>query len=245
MTHILIAGDSHIYAIQDALAATPGLPGLTVEALRVQAEKNGTTIGDVSFDELVARAKDLPSGSLVVTALRGNQHQKVGLIQHPRPFDILMHNADGGLLQKDAEMIPLVIMKQYFDGTLKGGYGRDLVRLKQASAAPVVCLAPPAPKEDAQHIIRGAETYFRQHGISSIGVTPAPVRLKLWILQQDALARFCASNGLIFLGNPEGTRTDEGFLKPEFYAADATHANGAYGRLVLAQLSDLSRATDG
>ena len=237
---VVIAGDSHIYAIKDALTEGPGPDGLTIEALRVCSQKNGKTIGDITFDDLITRCCALPAGSLVVTMLRGNHHQKVGLVQHPRAFDLLMHSVDGGLLQKDSELIPIQVMREVFSSCLRNSYGKDLQRLKQASVVPVVCVSPPAPKEDASHIAKGAETYFKLLDILSVGVTKAPVRLKLWLLQQKVLQDFCGENGIYFLGNPLGTRDEGGYLKREYYAPDATHANAAYGNLVLTQVAELA-----
>ncbi|MBO0662528.1 GSCFA domain-containing protein [Jiella sp. CQZ9-1] len=113
----------------------------------------------------------------------------------------------------------------------------------QHSRAPTFCLAAPAPKADEDHILRGAETPFREAGIENVGVTPAPVRLKLWELQQRTLTEFCAEIGVKFLPNPEGTRNADGFLEPAYYGRDSSHANVAYGGLVVEQLLAESSAT--
>ncbi|WP_373503573.1 hypothetical protein [Aestuariivirga sp.] len=240
MTKLLIVGDSHIYALREALETKPELPdGVSIELLRNASEKNGTIIGDITVDDAVKRAAALTAGDLLVTHYRGNQYNTLGLIQHPRPFDFVMQSVDGGKLQPGAEVIPLQMMRKYFADTLRGGYGKIMLRLKAACPVRMVCITPPAPKEDNAHIVEGAETYFKQHGISDIGVTPAPVRLKLWTLQQQALAEFCKENGMIFLGNPTSARDQEGYLRRRYYAEDATHANAAYGVMVLRQLVDI------
>ena len=236
--HVLIVGDSHIYAVMSALDLKPELPSdLTFEALRNATEKNGTMIGDVTIDGAIERAAKLTADDLVVTLYRGNQYNTIGLIQHPRPFDLLMQSVDGGQIQPGAELIPVQMMRSHFAGTLRGGYGKIMLRIQAATPARVACVAPPAPKDDSEHIIKGAETFFRQHGIADFGVTAAPVRLKLWTLQQQALAGFCEENGMIFLGNPPGTRNEAGFLRRRYYAEDATHANGPYGVLFLEQIA--------
>ena len=123
--------------------------------------------------------------------------------------------------------------------SLASGYGKQLLQLKSNCRSRVACLAPPAPKEDAEHIKKGAETYFRDLGIGEIGVTPATVRLKLWTLQQQALEAFCLKHGMIYLDNPVGTRDEAGYLDRKYYAGDATHGNKEYGSKVLWQVAGL------
>lgn len=238
MTSLLIVGDSHIYAIKDALRGKPVVPDdVVAEALRLCAEKNGERIGDIEFDALLSRVKGLSQDDLVVTMLRGNQFNTIGLMQHPLPFDALMHCVDGGLTRQGAELIPVQLLRDYFQQTLTTGYGRMLIEVMESSGAPVACVATPPPKEDAHHILAHAETYFRERGISGIGVTPASTRLKLWVLQHEALRNFCAKNGLMFVPAPGSARDESGYLLREYYADDATHGNRAYGRLVLRQLT--------
>jgi hypothetical protein len=233
---MLILGDSHVYAVQDALAGF--VPeSREISALRIATEKNGKIIGDIPLDDAIEKVAGLNADGLAVLMLRGNQFNTMGLIQHPRPFDIMMPEIAGGAVQPGAEIIPLATMRSFFAGTLRSGHGKNLSRFAHAAKCPIVCVAPPAPKQDAEHIMKGAETYFRDHGISEIGVTPAPVRLKLWTLQQEALQSFCRETGIIFMENPPGTRDGEGYLRREYYAPDATHANADFAVLLLEQLA--------
>lgn len=238
---VLLIGDSHIYAIQAALDdARLVPPGFDFEALRLAALKNNEMIGDITLEAALERIAALAPRDIFVTLLRGNQFNTMGLIQHPQPFDVMMPGPFAEHVEEHAEIIPLQVICSFFADSLRNGYGRQLIRLKRASAAPVACLAPPAPKEDGDHILRGAETYFKEHGIDKIGVTPAPVRLKLWTLQQQSLQAFCLEHGIVFLDNPPEAREDTGYLKRRYYAGDATHGNRHYGSLVLAQVARLA-----
>ena len=187
----------------------------------------------------VEKVKGLAVDDLFVALLRGNQFNTIGLIQHPQPFDVLMPGDQADALLPDAEVIPLQILRNYFTESLGAGYGKQLLQLKSNCRSRVACLAPPAPKEDAEHIKKGAETYFRDLGIGEIGVTPATVRLKLWTLQQQALEAFCLKHGMIYLDNPVGTRNEADYLDRKYYAGDATHGNKEYGSKVLWQVAGL------
>ncbi|MBW9064485.1 hypothetical protein JNB71_14245 [Rhizobium herbae] len=235
---VLIVGDSHVYAIKAAADAIAGHTGeFEFVALRLSTEKNSTKIGDIDLPDLLIAAADLRGDDALVTTLRGNEYNIMGLMRHPRPFDIMIPGfAD---LPEDTyeELIPYATAYSFMFGNLKRGHGRQLCRIAKASAAPMFCLSAPAPKEDEAHILGGADTYFRKAGIADIGVSPAPLRLKLWELQDRALAKFCSEARVTLLSNPPGTRDAGGYLDRAYYAGDATHANAAYGALVLDQIA--------
>lgn len=233
---IVVIGDSHVYAIKAALAKDAP-EQVSIEALRLASKKGDQIIGDLSLEDALDYIAPLGPGNLLALVIRGNHYNTLGLMQHPQPFDFLLP----GLEQPsdNVELIPCSLMRDFFASTLTSGYGKIYAKLAQASSAPVVCLEVPAPKKDAAHIMKGAESYFVARGITEVGVTPASIRLKLWSFQQEALQAFCAERGIRYLPSPSGTRDPEGFLERAYYAPDATHANAAYGALVLRQLEEL------
>ncbi len=103
--------------------------------------------------------------------------------------------------------------------------------------------APP-PKESTAHILKSVETAFLERGIQDAGVSPAPLRLRFWHMQNEVLGALLAEHGIPLLPPPPGTQTPDGYLHPDFYASDATHANNAYGARVLQQIQDYAMMTD-
>lgn len=81
---------------------------------------------------------------------------------------------------------------------------------------------------------------YRGAVLSESTLNPPILRLKMWEVEMQALAGVCNEWGIGYIGVPPKARTTEGFLRPEYYAPDATHANVAYGHLVLEQLVDLA-----
>lgn len=238
MRKVLLIGDSHIHAIQAALEQRNLVPPeLEFEALRLGSRKNSKMTADVSLDGAVEKVKSLSADDVFVALLRGNEFNSVGLIQHPQPFDVMMPEETAEHMLPGAEIIPVQALRAFFTESLVTGYGKILLQLKYGCSARMICLTSPAPKEDAEHIKRGAETHFRDLGISQIGVTSAQVRLKLWTLQQQALQGFCRNNDIDFLDNPPDARDAAGFLKRRYYAGDSSHGNTKYGSQVLWQIA--------
>lgn len=233
---VVIIGDSHTDAIKRALKGRGSAgPEIQISANRISKVKNGKQIGDLSLEEAEQLAESLAPSGMLVSTIGGNQHQAFGLVQHPEPFDF--HDpVSGGPIGQGAHILPYHAIWDVFERGLRGGDGTRLQRLKKAARGRCLHLTPPPPKQDAQHILRKFETDFAAKGILELGVTPAPVRLKLWKLQVRVTQHLCKEWGIELLPPPEGTQDPTGFLLPEFYADDATHANAPYGERVLQQL---------
>ena len=239
---IFIIGDSHTDALKRVLKLREANSDakLDIVAYRYSKMKNGAEIGDLSTEQAEKMVSELTNADLLISTTGGNQHQMLGLVRHPVLFDFHIPGEYATSLLDGAEAIPYGALWEVFERGLRGKDGERLLRLRAAAGCPVIHLAPPPPKEDESHILRRFETAFAEKGIAEFGVTPASVRLKLWQLQVRVLASLCAEWNIQLLPPPAGTQTPDGYLKPEFYANDATHANEAYGELVLRQLEALS-----
>ena len=238
---IYIFGDSHSDAIKRALAKNLN-DEFDVAVFRYASVKNGTQIGDKTPDEVAAIVASMQADDMVVSAVGGNQHQVVSLVQHPVPFDL--YTADRGIApdrMDSVAVIPHAQMLDYLITGLRGKDSRKLTRLVEMAACPVYHLSPPPPKEDAEHILKRFETAFREAGIQERGVSDARVRLKVWQAQIEALRALANEWRFTLLPNPAGSVTEEGFLARPFYANDATHGNAKYGELVVEQLKQVCR----
>jgi hypothetical protein len=234
---LVAIGDSHIDAIKGALRKrSEGDPGLRMEAYRLRKLKDDVEIGDVTFEDALAMIRQLAPTDLVVSAIGGNQHQVFGLIQHPIPFDLFEPGDESAVLAEGVELLPYWVVCDVFEAGLRGKDGSRLARVGEVAPCRVVHVAPPPPKADEAHIRRRHETAFVAGGLVEKGITPAPVRLKLWRLQIELSRRLCEEWRIGFIPPPSEALTPDGYLDPAYYANDATHANAEYGRLVLRQL---------
>jgi hypothetical protein len=240
---ILIFGDSHTHALQQALTKRASSANFDISALVLaKIKNNGEELGDISLGAATSMAAESSPDDLVISTIGGNLHQVVGLVQHPAAFDFI---EPGGLSSPDPRtcvLIPYQTIWAFFESRLRHKDGQQITTLRDAAARPIYHLLPPPPKESAAHILQRYESAFEKAGIAAHGVTPAPIRLKLWRLQCAVLQSLCTEWGVHLLPPPEGTQTPEGFLKPEYYKNDATHANPAYGELALRQLEGVAAA---
>lgn len=232
---IVLFGDSHSYAVQRAVEKRKG-KGFPVplEVHRLLKEKNGSTIGNLRFEDFLALIGDLSAGDVVVSMIGGNQHAVFSTIPHPQPFDFYTIEGDsppaGGV-----DIIPYRALSDAFSTGLRKGDMKSLEAIRDATEARVIHVCSPPPKADNDFIAKHHETLFAQEGIASRGVSPPELRLKFWKLQVRILQRLCKRIGVEMM-MPPARAVSDGFLRPEFYAADATHANWLYGERVIREL---------
>ncbi|MBN8291137.1 hypothetical protein JI664_04080 [Rhodobacter sp. NTK016B] len=233
---ILFLGDSHSHCIRDALAqGLADTQGCTVSVDRIQSVKNGKVIGDRSLNEIIEACKDLTPDDLLVSVIGGNQHSVTGLVQHDVPFDILEPDEPAPTDASGVTYVPRSSVFATFERGLRSNDCQRILQLAKAGPQQTVHMAAPPPKEDDAHIMKRFETKFIEMGLAERGLSPKPLRRKLWRIQNDALRKILSEDDIELLMPPAETVTESGFLEPAFYANDATHANPAYGALLIEQ----------
>jgi len=144
---IVLFGDSHSYAVQRAIEKRLGKGRSTiVVAHRLSKVKNGRAVGDMSFEDFLAKVRTLGPNDIVLSMIGGNQHAVFSLIQHPRPFDFL--EPHGKHLEDEAEVIPYRMLEGFFEEAIRNGDGESLAALRRATSARVIHIIPPPPKRD-------------------------------------------------------------------------------------------------
>jgi hypothetical protein len=233
-SRILLFGDSHSHAIQRANEKRKGkgLP-TPVSARRLLKVKNGRKLGDTSFEDFLDAVHKLSADDVVLSVIGGNQHSVFSMIQHPQPFDFF--SPDGAETNTALEIIPYRALEDAFAQGLRRGDGQSIQALRDATSARVVHVIPPPPKADNAFIEKNHETRFAEE-LPAKGVSSPALRLKFWQLQARVLESICADIGVEVMAPPVRTVDEHGFLRPEFYAQDATHANWLYGEKVLREI---------
>jgi hypothetical protein len=232
---IFLFGDSHSHAIQRAIQKRQGKKqAAPLAAHRLLKEKNGKHIGDTTFEQFLEATAKLGPNDVVLSMIGGNQHAVFSTIQHPQPFDFF--TPEGPACDPAAGLVPYRALEDTFVRGLRSGDGKSLEALRKATSARVVHIIPPPPKSDTGFIEKHHETRFAQEELARLGVSPPQLRLKFWRLQARVLEEICNALGIEVMMPPARAVDEEGFLRPEFYAQDATHANWRYGERVLREV---------
>jgi hypothetical protein len=155
-------------------------------------------------------------------------------------MEFLSSPADRDIHSERAMLIPSRTISNYFYDALRETLGMQLEAIRSRTKAEVFHLVPPPPKEDNDFIRMNCEARFRELGIEELGPTRPSLRLKAWKLQLGALEQLCSELAIRLIGPPPVAVTKTGFLHPEFYANDATHANRRYGREALKEVLRLA-----
>lgn len=237
---IIIIGDSHTHAIKRSLKLNKFTQDdCVIEAYRLSKIKNGIKVGDISLEEILEQAPNLKKNDMIISVIGGNQHNSFGLIQHPIKFDIFDKSNLSSELSENSECIPYNIISDIFETGLRGNDFARLLQVKSHANCPVYHIGAPPPKESKEHILKRHETDFAAKGILEKGVSSSSLRLKLWHLQMQVTHKLCREAGVNFIAVPDEALCSKGFLKESFYAEDATHANHAYGTLLVENIISL------
>lgn len=236
MKRILVLGNSHTENLRAAAAQAEGLDvQCDVRWVKLKADAR---FGDLTLDDAFAALKALSADDVAVLSLFGTSHNVIGLLNHPRPYGI-MEPGDPIENLGSAELIPHAALRSEIRAKLT--QTATLSGLVEAAPCPVFHLAPPPPKADLSFVNK--KSNYRGVDIAEAGFAPAQQRLKFWRLEQHVLDEVMTSLGGAAIAPPSEALTDEGFLAEPFHANDATHANLAYGKLVLEQLIAAAKIT--
>lgn len=227
---IIIAGHSHVAAlighahVEGDFRLLPvegydgffGLHGPLKDGFPVRAEPYWDALARCSVQNWVA------------VLYGGNEANFRFLFEDATPFDFVLRSLQSLPLNPDAVIVPEALVRAQIQALLGKPLDDLLSALKTRARFPVILLGTPPPKGDHDLLRRFLPPEFPQ-----LKLTSAVVRLKLWhVLQElyEEKARLC---GLDFLPVSTEVMDKQGFLKPRFWADDLTHANSAYGRVML------------
>lgn len=231
---IIVAGHSH--------AAALGLkvPDESVsELIRLgdgPVELLGVRHGPLPPPVLMERIIELSAGSDLVLLWQGNYHNSRFLFSSGTPFDFVLSSEPELPVDPQVRLIPESLLMEALAleiRQIQGAVERFLAAQAQRKIA-LVC--PPPPKDD--------EAYLRQHALREpafdafreLPLIAAPIRAKIWKLFARMHQDLCSKMGLRFIPAVPAAISEQGFLLPEYWEKDATHANALYGQRLLEHL---------
>ena len=236
---LLIAGDSHVKAFGIPLKSADG----SVELVRV----NETVCGVASawprdFNEYWDAVATFAQDRCVAVSWGGNRHLAHYLFAPSPLFDFLIAEQPDLPLDESALIVPEEAIRAFIVSPIRN-MERRVASLRNVAAQVLVPGTPPPKDDDAfirnrfskePHFVRMAENL----GVSldEVPFSPALLRLKMWIVMQSLLREMAERTGSIFIPVPSPALTEKGFLHPDCYADDVTHANENFGKIMLKEL---------
>ena len=176
------------------------------------------------------------AGPALFQSISGNEYHFIGLVNHPRRFDFVLPSAPHLPIEPDAEIIPFDLMHAGLKNSME--YALVILAcLRRVTKLPIWHIQSPPPVPSNAEIAAHPQQFG--DAIASHGVAPPFLRLKLWRLQSEIYRNACVEHGISFMAVPEAALDADGFMRPEGWHQDPTHANYWYGRLVLDQIEDI------
>lgn len=172
----------------------------------------------------------------VFSMIGGAAYGVLGMLVHPRRFDVVLPTQPELPLDPDAEILPAQALRQVL-ASLMSDYLALMTDLRRACAGVLFHLEPPPPYADATRM--QADIPWDMYPGMCHEISPAPLRYKLWAMHSQILQEWCAANRVVFVRCPAAALDEEGFLHESCYG-DGAHANESYGRLVLRQMRQLA-----
>lgn len=227
----------HQAAFQPAVNRDAGVPRLNPRLLEALDNALTARADDqfrlVSFPGSEAGAQ----GKAIISLIGGNAHNILGLMAHNEPFDFVLNDApdlplaEGATIISESEVYDLIL------SSVRNEMGDIFNALTASFDQPVFQLESPPPIRSNEHISANLDPFFGSSGPE--GVSSPFLRYKLWRLHSRAVRSLCDAYGLGFIPCPQEALDEEGFLRAEFTPDNATHANSAYGALLIAQIEDI------
>jgi hypothetical protein len=172
---------------------------------------------------------------------QGNQHW-TNFMFLERPFDFALASHPEMVVDRSVELVSERQVREHFQPHMSYHLENDvLTRMLATGGQRPVVLGTPPPKGDEEAIRRAmqSESFFATLA-SDLGLDPDKVplappyfRLKLWFLVQQMMRETADRLEVEFWPVSASTMTEEGYLRPEYWGMDVTHANAAYGALML------------
>ena len=251
----VVVGHSHLKALQ--VAASEG-HAAQADFLQLRDEPYASMLRktrpkDGVLPTPLAKRIFSPKNDAVVLYVQGNAHNLFGLVNHPQPFDFLMPGTNAPDIP-GRPIAPYALVRAGIEEAM----GRQLkllnvlVQARQAAASkspfPILrrwrekqsqrfflLMAPPPVPED--HALRYSGRF--RGAIERHGISPMSFRRKCWQVQRDIISKWAEQRNVAFIDVPARVFSYDGALRLEYCGQDTTHANAAYGHVVLNLLKDV------
>lgn len=179
--------------------------------------------------------RDAPDSIFLL--LMGNEYNSLAMMRHPTPYDFYW--PESGLeIDETVSLLPFNVIKAELSALADRNALLFLNLFSEIYKKPIYLMPPPPPIQDEAHI-RSYPSAFADR-LNEYGLSPATFRLKMWRLYCVVLQEAAVKASVSYVDLPTEIFNADGFLKEIYWSQDPTHANPAYGDVLLSALIDLA-----
>ena len=241
MMRIVGVGHSHLTALQRAWQSEENRYNFEFEKLvlaRALASRYATVPSILAKDvrafsppvlELLAERQNDNTAFISLTG--GNACNIFGLIEHSTPFDFIDPEEPDIPVENENSTVPYRHIAQLLN-EMMNPHLNELIALRAFVKGRLAHFESPPPIRSNDYIRKNLDEFFRKVDTDR-AISGSYLRLKLWRMQSRIYSRLCTQINVDFVRAPISAQDGEGFLLPEYYSNNATHANSSYGALVL------------
>jgi len=176
----------------------------------------------------------------IFSMVGGNAHNNFGIIQQGPAMDFI-HPRHPHLSNNSTAMrLPYQLVRDAVEQRASV-WPAVFTALCQLAPGRIIHFESPPPIANEQFLVKRLRGRFRARGLDNIKINPPTLRYKLWQTNSDIYRDLCARHGQVFVPSPEVAQTSMGFLAYSYWN-DPTHANQAYGALVLQRMEEFASA---
>jgi hypothetical protein len=194
-----------------------------------------------AIEAVVAERQGPPAA--VFFSIGGSQQHSLSLLNHEKPFDLVVPWDPEAPLTEDAQIVPFHLMEKFFAEICEWKL-RMLDLLASYFSCPKYFFASPPPVAD--------EAYLRQYpgpAFKSLmevnGVSPLHFRVKIAAMHARLYKARCAVNGVTYLEAPSKALDEIGCLALDARSQDSIHANIHYGESLIEQIDGIKATLQG
>ncbi|MCV7090829.1 hypothetical protein [Mycobacterium interjectum] len=234
---MLIIGNSHVNCYGGHMGRSPEDYEMNpIDEARGFMRIGGDPVNLGYWDAAVELAKTFP----IALCFLGNQHVYHFMFLDKR-FDFALASHPGLVVEQGVELVPELQVREVFQPSM-AHLEMVVTRMLDTGGQRPIVLGTPPPKGDNEAIRRGmqvnADVFAKMASDLCLDpekaqLAPAYLRLKLWFLLQQMMRETAERLAVEFWPVSASAMTEEGYLRPEYWGEDATHANAAYGAFML------------
>jgi len=219
-------------AVQDA-AASAGDAMTFLHATEIYDEGQD---GSVALKSEIVDLLKASSGP-VFSMIGGAAHNSFGILRNGPLMEFIHPRFPDLPVKADAVRVPYEQVRDAIS-RVAGRWPHLLGAICDVAPGRVVHFDSPPPIGDQTWLTRRLANKFKARGISKIEVNPPRIRFKLWQVNADLYRDMCQDRGAVFEPSPPEAATASGGLAKPYWLGDATHANEAYGALILKRMRE-------